>query len=121
MVCRSNIELRGLSWGYVAWWYSLITPVTTGLRRMDRRPVSLAALGSAGFRCSGVAVAGIGAGGGVPLENRVRVVDLQIHAARWYWLIRPPRIGCRRTERKSARSEIGRVTVVSTFGGRWPR
>jgi hypothetical protein len=57
----------------------------------------------------------------VPLENRARVIDLQVHAARWYWLIRPPRIGCRRTERKSARSEIGRVTVVSTFGGRWPR
>jgi hypothetical protein len=29
MVCRSNIELRGLSGRYAAWWYSLISPVTT--------------------------------------------------------------------------------------------
>ncbi|GAA4966033.1 hypothetical protein HD597_007001 [Nonomuraea thailandensis] len=36
-VCRSNIELRGLSCGYAAWRYSLITPVTTGFRWIDRR------------------------------------------------------------------------------------
>jgi hypothetical protein len=36
-VYRSNIESRSLSWGYAAWWYSLISPATTGLRRMDRR------------------------------------------------------------------------------------
>jgi hypothetical protein len=41
-VYRSNIELRNLSWGYAAWWYSLITPVTTGLRRMVCRSVRLA-------------------------------------------------------------------------------
>src|SRR3569833_2283049 len=48
-VCRSNIGSRGLSCGYAAWWYSLITPVTTRLRRMVCRSVRPAAsrLGSA--------------------------------------------------------------------------
>ena len=36
-VCRSNLELRTLSWGYAAWQYSLITPATTGFRRTDCR------------------------------------------------------------------------------------
>jgi hypothetical protein len=36
MVYRSSIELRSLSFGYAAWWYSLITPTTTDLRRMVR-------------------------------------------------------------------------------------
>jgi hypothetical protein len=32
----------------------------------------------------------------------------------WYWLIKPSRTGCHRMERTSARSLIGRVTVVWT-------
>jgi hypothetical protein len=56
--------------------------------------------------------------GRVPLENRVRVVDLQLQVARRYWLIRPLRIGCRWMERRSAKSVIGLATVVSTLGGR---
>jgi hypothetical protein len=36
IVCRSNIGLRGLSWDYAAWRYSLISPATAGFRRMDR-------------------------------------------------------------------------------------
>jgi hypothetical protein len=54
----------------------------------------------------------------VVLENRVRVVDLQVQAARWYWLIRPPTTGCRWMERMSAKLVIGRVIAVSTTGGR---
>jgi hypothetical protein len=42
-VCRSNIGSCGLSWDYAAWWYSLITPAMTGLRRMVRRSVRSAA------------------------------------------------------------------------------
>lgn len=42
-VCRSNIGLCGLTYGYAAWWYSLITPATTGLRRMIRGSVRSAA------------------------------------------------------------------------------
>jgi hypothetical protein len=30
IVCRSNIGSCGLSCGYAAWWYSLITPASTG-------------------------------------------------------------------------------------------
>jgi hypothetical protein len=45
-VCRSNIELRGLCWGYAAGWYWLITPATMGLRRMDRRSLSSAPSGA---------------------------------------------------------------------------
>ena len=40
IVCRSNIELRGLSCGYAACRYSLIIPATTGFRRTDRRSVT---------------------------------------------------------------------------------
>jgi hypothetical protein len=54
----------------------------------------------------------------VPLANKVRVVDLQLQAAQWYWLIKPSRTGCRRMRRTSARSVIGRVTGVSMVGGR---
>ena len=54
----------------------------------------------------------------VALENWVPMVDLHVHAAQWYWLIKPSRTGCRRMERTSARSVIGRVTVVSMAGGR---
>jgi hypothetical protein len=43
IVCRSFIGSCGLSWGYAAWWYSLITPAMTGLRRMVRRSVRSAA------------------------------------------------------------------------------
>ncbi|MFB4308621.1 VirB4 family type IV secretion system protein [Actinomadura sp. GTD37] len=53
---RSIIELGGMSWGYAAWRYSLITPVTTGLRRMDRRSLSSAGVlmgwhSASGGRC----------------------------------------------------------------------
>jgi hypothetical protein len=55
-VCRSNIELRCLSWGYAAWRYSLVTPVTAGLRRMDHRSVSSAARGVGWVSVSGGAL-----------------------------------------------------------------
>jgi len=52
-VSRSNIELRGLSWDYAARWYSLISPVTTGLRRTDRRSATsqLGCVSISGGRC----------------------------------------------------------------------
>jgi hypothetical protein len=55
-LCRSIIELCGLSWGYAAWWYSLITPVTTGLRRMNLRSFASAGVlagwhSASGDRC----------------------------------------------------------------------
>src|SRR5258708_29312937 len=43
-------------------------------------------------------------------RNRVRVVELHVQATRWYWLIRPSRMGCRLIRRTSARLMIGRVT-----------
>jgi hypothetical protein len=52
-VCRSNIELHGLNWDYAAWWYSLMTPVTTGFRRTDRRPTTprTSCASTSGGRC----------------------------------------------------------------------
>jgi hypothetical protein len=52
-VCRSNIELPRLNWDYAAWWYSLISPVTTGLRRTDRRSATsqLGCVSMSGGRC----------------------------------------------------------------------
>jgi hypothetical protein len=58
ILCRSNIELCSLSWGYAAWWYSLIT-----LRRQafGGRIAGRPRPGRAASRCPEAAAAGTGA------------------------------------------------------------